>query len=152
MKRNIIETALGAVVLLVAIGFLFFAFRATGLTSADSGYEVIGEFDDASGLVPGAEVRMSGVKIGTVLSQSLDPETFFAKVVMSIDDSIRLPTDTSARIVADGLLGGNYVSLEAGADEEFLTDGGEIMLTQSAIVLEQVIGQFLYNKAADGGS
>ncbi|MEE9480776.1 MAG: outer membrane lipid asymmetry maintenance protein MlaD [Kiloniellales bacterium] len=147
MKRNIIETALGAVVLLVAIGFLFFAFRATGLTSADSGYEVIGEFDDASGLVPGAEVRMSGVKIGTVLSQSLDPETFFAKVVMSIDDSIRLPTDTSARIVADGLLGGNYVSLEAGADEETIASGGRLLYTQGAINVVDLLGRFIFSAA-----
>ena len=147
MKRNIIETVLGAVVLLVAIGFLFFAFRATGLTTAATGYEVIGEFDDASGLVPGAEVRMSGVKIGTVLSQSLDAETFFANVVMSIDDSIRLPTDTSARIVPDGLLGGNYVSLEAGADEETIASGGRLLYTQGAINVVDLLGRFIFSAA-----
>jgi phospholipid/cholesterol/gamma-HCH transport system substrate-binding protein len=147
MKRNIIETVLGAVVLLVAIGFLFFAFRSTGLTSAASGYEVIGAFDDASGLVPGAEVRMSGVKIGTVLSQSLDAETFDANVVMSIDDSIRLPTDTSARIISDGLLGGNYVSLEPGADEETIDSGGRLLYTQGAINVVDLLGRFIFSAA-----
>jgi phospholipid/cholesterol/gamma-HCH transport system substrate-binding protein len=147
MKRNIIETALGAVVLLVAIGFLFFAFRATGLTSGGSGYEVIAEFDDATGIVPGADVRMSGVKIGTVLSQSLDPETYFANVVMSIDDSIKLPTDTSARIVAEGLLGGNYVSLDPGADEETIASGGRLLYTQGAINVVDLLGRFIFSAA-----
>ena len=90
MKRNVIETVLGGVVLLVAVAFLVFAFRATGLSRA-GGYEISAQFDDATGLVSGTEIRMSGVPIGTVVSQSLDPVSFFANVVLSIDDAIELP-------------------------------------------------------------
>lgn len=151
MKRNIIETVLGAVVLLVAVGFLVFAFQSSGLSSGPDGYEVSAQFDDAAGLIPGAEVRLSGVKIGTVASQSLDPETYFANVVMSIDKSIRLPTDTSARIVPDGLLGGNYVSLEPGADEETIADGGQILFTQGAVNVVDLLGRFIFSAADSAG-
>ena len=108
MRRNIIETVIGGVVLIVAIGFVTLAFQSTKSGEID-GYSVIVEFDDASGLTVGTDVRMAGVKIGTVLSQKLDPQTFFAVVELGIDDSIKLPTDTSARIIPDGLLGGNFV-------------------------------------------
>lgn len=150
MKRNIIETVLGAVVLLSAVGFLIFAFRSTGLSSGD-GYEVVAQFDDAAGLAPGTEVRMSGVQIGTVVSQTLDPETFFANVVLSIDDSIKLPTDTSARIVPDGLLGGNYVSLEAGADIETIAPGGRLLYTQGAVNVMDLLGRFIFSGGDTGG-
>ena len=150
MKRNIIETVLGGVVLLVAAGFLIFAFRATGLSGGD-GYEITAQFDDASGLVSGTEVRMSGVQIGTVVSQSLDLETFYANVVLSIDDSIGLPTDTSAKIVADGLLGGNYIALEPGAEIEVIPAGGKLLYTQGAINVVDLLGRFIFGAADSGG-
>lgn len=150
MKRNIIETVLGGVVLLVAAGFLVFAFRATGVSSGD-GYEITARFNDASGLVSGTEVRMSGVQIGTVASLSLDLETFDAKVVLSIDDSIGLPTDTSAKIVSDGLLGGNYVALEPGAEIEIIPTGGRLLYTQGAINVVDLLGRFIFS-AADAAS
>ena len=123
MRRNIIETVMGGVVLLVAAGFIVLAFQS-GTISSPGGYQVTAEFDNASGLGPGSEVRMSGVKIGTVTNQSLDPDTFFAVITLNIsDESIKLPRDTSARIIADGLLGSNFIALEPGGDEETIAPG-----------------------------
>ncbi|MHA1600930.1 MAG: outer membrane lipid asymmetry maintenance protein MlaD, partial [Alphaproteobacteria bacterium] len=116
MHRNIIETVMGGVVLLVAAGFVYLAFQS-GSVGNGSGYLVSAEFDNASGLTTGSEVRMSGVKVGTVVDQRLDPDTFFAVVTISIVESIKLPRDTSARILADGLLGSNYVALEPGGED-----------------------------------
>jgi phospholipid/cholesterol/gamma-HCH transport system substrate-binding protein len=152
MKRNIIETVLGGIVLLVAVGFIVFAFRSVGLTSGAGGYEVTAEFDDASGLTPGTDVRMAGVKIGTVVSQRLDPETYFAEVVLSIDDSIELPSDTSARIVPEGLLGGNFVELEPGGDIETIEPGGEVEFTQGAINVVDLLGRFIFDSGDSAGA
>ena len=151
MRRNIIETVLGGIVLLVAVGFIVFAFRSAGLSGGAGGYEVIAEFDDASGLSPGTDVRMAGVKVGTVVSQRLDPDTFFAEVVLSIDDAIQLPSDTSARIVPEGLLGGNFVELEPGGDIEMIEPGGEVEFTQGAINVVDLLGRFVFG-AADSSS
>jgi phospholipid/cholesterol/gamma-HCH transport system substrate-binding protein len=146
MKRNIIETVIGAIVLCFAVGFVVIAFRA-GSVASSSGYEVIAEFDNASGLAPGSEVRMSGVKIGTVARQSLNPETFFAVISMNIDAEIELPMDSSARILADGLLGGSYVAVEPGGDEETIGPGGNIEFTQGAINMVDLLGRFIFSTA-----
>jgi len=152
MKRNIIETVLGGIVLIVAVGFIVFAFKSAGLTSGAGGYEITAEFDDASGLTPGTDVRMAGVKIGTVVSQRLNPETFFADVVLSIDDSIELPSDTSARIVPEGLLGGNFVELEPGGDIESIAPGGAVEFTQGAINVVDLLGRFVFGAADSAGT
>jgi len=147
MKRNIIETVLGGIVLLVAVGFLIFAFKSSGLSSGGDGYVITAEFDDASGVTPGTDVRMAGVKIGTVVSQDLDPKTFFARVVLSIDSSIGLPRDTSARIVPEGLLGSNFVELEPGGETDTIAPGGEIEFTQGAINVVDLLGRFVFGSA-----
>lgn len=146
MNRNIIETVMGGVVLLVAAGFVTLAFKSSSLNT-DSGYEVMANFDNASGLGPGSEVRMSGVKIGTVTSQTLDPDTFFAVVRIDIDESVKLPTDTSARIIADGLLGSNFIALEPGGEEEMIPPGGEISFTQGAINVVDLLARFIFAAA-----
>lgn len=151
MKRNIIETVLGGVVLLVAVGFLVFAFQSAGLSSGDGGYQVSADFTDASGLAPGAEVRMSGVKIGTVVSQSLDPETYDAVVILSIDDRVQLPLDTSARVIPDGLLGGNFVALEPGGDIDMIEPGGKLEFTQGAINVVDLLGRFVFSAGDKSG-
>ena len=151
MKRNIIETVLGGVVLLVATGFLIFAFQSSGLSSSGSGYEITAEFTDASGLAPGTEVRMSGVKIGTVVSQTLDPQTYDAVVLLSIDETIQLPLDTSARVIPDGLLGGNFVALEPGGDIDMIESGGKLEFTQGAINVVDLIGRFVFSARDNGG-
>ncbi|WP_422365947.1 outer membrane lipid asymmetry maintenance protein MlaD [Pelagibius sp.] len=148
MRRNMIETIMGAVVLLVAVSFVVFAFRTTSIDSANgSGYQLLVEFDDASGLVTGTDVRMAGVKVGSVLSQRLNPETYFAEVSLSIDETIKLPTDSSARIIPEGLLGGNYVALEPGGAEDYLSDGEQIQFTQGSINVVDLLGRFIFSAA-----
>ena len=112
---------------------------------------MIASFDNASGLSAGTDVRMAGVKIGTVAANDLDPETFLAKVTMNIDDNIKLPTDTSARIIPDGLLGGNFVSLEPGGEEELIKDGGVINFTQGSINVVDLLGRFIFSAAEAAG-
>ena len=150
MQRNVIETVMGGVVLIVAAIFVGIAFRS-GTVTTPAGYQVTAEFDDASGMGPGSEVRMSGVKIGTVHSQELDPETYFAVVTLNISESIKLPRDTSARIIADGLLGSNFIALEPGGDEEMIPPGGEITFTQGSINVVDLLGRFIFSAAAVGG-
>ncbi len=150
MNRNIIETVMGGVVLVVAAGFIALAFQS-GAATSPSGYQVTAEFDNASGLGPGSEVRMSGVKIGTVASQRLDPDTFFAVVTLDISDYIKLPRDTSARIIADGLLGSKFVALEPGGDEETIPPGGEITFTQGSINVVDLLGRFIFSAAEVAG-
>jgi phospholipid/cholesterol/gamma-HCH transport system substrate-binding protein len=150
MRRNIIETVMGGVVLLVAIVFLVFVFSSSGVRRV-SGYEVVAEFDDATGVASGTDVRMSGVKVGTVLSQELDPQSYFAEVTMSISQDVLLPSDTSARIVPEGLLGGNYVSLTPGGADENIEPGGRITQTQGAVNLMDLLGRFIFSSEQDGG-
>ncbi len=144
MRRNLIETILGGVVLVVAGLFLAFAYKSTGI-HAVSGYELFAKFDRIDGLKDGGDVRMSGIKVGTVIGQSLDPKTYLAVVRLSVDPSIRLPLDSAAEIVSDGLLGGKYMSLVPGAEEKMIEPGGEIKFTQSPLNLESLISQFMFS-------
>jgi phospholipid/cholesterol/gamma-HCH transport system substrate-binding protein len=145
MTRNLLETLLGAVVLIVAIGFLAFAYN-TSQVQQNGGYELIARFDKVDGLERGSDVRISGIKVGTVLDQTLDPETYRAEVRFSLREDIRLPADTSAAVVSNGLLGGKYLALVPGGDIEMLEPGGEITLTQSAVNLEDLIGHMIFNQ------
>ena len=145
MTRNLLETLLGAVVLIVAIGFLAFAYN-TSQVQQNGGYELIARFDKVDGLERGSDVRISGIRVGTVLDQTLDPETYRAEVRFSLREDIRLPADTSAAVVSNGLLGGKYLALVPGGDIEMLEPGGEITLTQSAVNLEDLIGHMIFNQ------
>lgn len=146
MHRNIIETVMGGVVLLVAIVFVVFAFRSSEVRTT-AGYTVIAAFDDASGINAGTDVRLAGVKIGTVAEQTLDPATFFAIITLNIDEAVKLPTDTSARIIPDGLLGGNYVALEPGGADENIPPGGKLEFTQGSINVVDLLGRFIFSVA-----
>ena len=146
MSRNLLETLLGAVVLIVAIGFLLFAYN-TSQVKQDGGYELIARFDKVDGLERGSDVRISGIKVGTVLDQTLDPETYRAEVRFSLREDIQLPADTSAAVVSNGLLGGKYLALVPGGDIEMLEPGGEVTLTQSAVNLEDLIGHMIFNQS-----
>ncbi|HLW28452.1 MAG TPA: outer membrane lipid asymmetry maintenance protein MlaD [Kiloniellales bacterium] len=150
MRKHVVETVLGAVVLVVAIGFIFFAYSATDLGPSTNGYEVEAIFDDASGVRTGTEVRMSGVRIGSVVAYDLDPDTFEAVVTLSIRDGIGLPKDTSARILPDGLLGGTFVSLSPGGDLEDIPPGGRITYTQGSINLMDLLGRFVFSGGSGG--
>jgi len=144
MGGNLVETLIGAVVLVVAAGFFFFAYGRADV-GAVSGYEVIAKFERIDGLSVGSDVRMSGIKIGTVLNQTLDPEDYLAVVRLSIDPSVKLPDDSSAEVVSDGLLGSKYMSLVPGGADEMIEVGGEIRFTQSSVSLEQLIGKFMFS-------
>ena len=145
MTRNILETLLGAVVLIVAVGFLAFAYNSSQIQQTD-GYELIARFDKVDGLERGSDVRISGIKVGSVLDQALDSETYRAEVRFSLREDVRLPADTSAAVVSNGLLGGKYLALVPGGDIEMLEDGDEVTLTQSAVNLEDLIGHMIFSQ------
>ncbi len=154
MSKKSIETGVGLFVLLGLAALLFVALKAANLTSfgqADS-YTVSARFDNIGGLKPRAPVRAAGVVVGRITAIRLDPKTYQGVVTMEIDRSYQFPKDSSAKILTAGLLGDQYVGLEAGGEIDNLAAGATIKQTQSAVVLENLIGQFLFNKAADAGS
>ena len=142
--RNMIETVMGAVVLVVAAMFLAFAYSHSSLRAV-SGYEVLARFDRVDGVSDGTDVRISGIKIGTVIDQRLDPDRYLAVVRMSIDPKIKLPTDTVAEVASEGLLGGRYLALIPGGETEMIKPGGEIKFTQSPVDLVQMLGKFMFS-------
>jgi len=142
--RNMIETVMGAVVLVVAAMFLAFAYSHSSLRAV-SGYEVLARFDRVDGVSAGTDVRISGIKIGTVTDQRLDPDRYLAVVRMSIDPKIKLPTDTVAEVASEGLLGGRYLALIPGGETEMIKPGGEIKFTQSPVDLVQMLGKFMFS-------
>jgi phospholipid/cholesterol/gamma-HCH transport system substrate-binding protein len=153
MSKRSIETLVGLFVLLGMAALLFLALKAANLASfgQHKGYTVTAKFDNIGGLKPRAPVRSAGVTVGRVLSISLDPRTYQGLVRMEIDNFIKFPKDTSAKILTSGLLGDQYIGLEPGAMEKELAGGDVITQTQSAVVLENLIGQLIFNRAAEAG-
>lgn len=146
MGRNLIETLMGAVVLVVAGFFLWFAYSSTNVRPV-RGYNVVAKFERVDGLGTGSDVRLSGIKVGTVVDQKLEPNTYLAVVTISLDSQVRLPTDTVAQITSEGLLGSNFISLVPGADEKVIPPGGEVRFTQAPVNLVQMLGKFIFNSA-----
>jgi phospholipid/cholesterol/gamma-HCH transport system substrate-binding protein len=144
MRGNVIETVMGAVVIVVAGLFLVFAYN-TSQRRAVSGYEVVADFSRIDGIRQGSDVRISGIKIGSVTAEELDPKTFLALVRMSIDPSVRLPDDTVAEIISAGLLGDKYMSLVPGGSDTVIPPGGKIKFTQSSVSLENLVGQMIFS-------
>ena len=149
MKRSVIETVLGALVLLIACVFLFYSYEVAQV-STDGGYEVTADFSTIGGLSSGDSVQISGVKIGTVTNVELDPVTYLARVHMSIDSEYQLPLDTAALISSESLLGGQYLELQPGAEEDYIEDGGRVEFTQAPQNLEQLLGQFIFSMQDSG--
>jgi phospholipid/cholesterol/gamma-HCH transport system substrate-binding protein len=152
MRGNVIETVMGAVVLVVAALFLVFAYKTSQLRTV-SGYEVRADFSRIDGIRQGSDVRISGVKVGTVLAEDLDPKTFLARIRMSVDPAIQLPEDTVAQVTSSGLLGDKYMSLTPGGSDKNIPPGGTIRYTQSSVSLENLIGQMIFSTPGkkDGG-
>ena len=148
MKRSLVETILGAVVLLATGMFLLYSIETADIADTD-GYEVTADFSSVGGLKAGDIVQISGVKVGTVARVELVPETYLARVYMNIRDQYKVPTDTAALITSEGLLGGQYMALEPGADEEMIEPGGVIQYTQAPQNLEQLLGQFIFSMQDD---
>jgi phospholipid/cholesterol/gamma-HCH transport system substrate-binding protein len=153
MGKKSIETLVGVFVLLGMLGLVFLAMKAANLGSVGGSdtYSVQARFDNIGGLKPRAPVRAAGVTVGRVRSISLDAKTFQGVVTLDIEKAYAFPKDTAAKILTAGLLGDQYIGLEPGGDDKNLAAGETIAQTQSAVVLENLIGQFLTNKA-DGAA
>ena len=146
MRRNLIETILGGVVLAVAALFLVSAYSNASLRAVQ-GYQLFAKFDRVDGLKEGSDVRLSGIKVGTVISQKIDPQSYLAIVRMNIIPSIKLPTDTAAEIVSDGLLGSRYMALVPGAADTMIEPDGEIQFTEPPLNIETLVGRFIFGQA-----
>lgn len=150
MKRSIVETVLGAIVIFTAVVFLTFSYN-TADVGASGGYEVVADFSGIGGLKPGDDVQISGVKVGIIRDVVLNHETFLARVHLSLASDLKLPVDTAALISSESLLGGLYLALEPGAEEDTIPPGGRIQYTQAPQNLEQLLGQFIFSMQQDDG-
>ena len=139
---------MGAIVLLTAVAFVSLAYEAANIRGTD-GYELEAEFGATGGLSVGDDVRISGIKVGRISRQELDPVTYAARIVMSLDERIRIPSDSSARITAASLLGGNYLELIPGADEDMMQPGEVIYDTRDPVSLTDLLGKAVFSAAND---
>ena len=151
MQRKSLDIWVGLFVLLGAVALMFLALKAGNMSSFsfDKTYTVSSRFDNIGGLKPRAPVKSAGVVVGRVGDISFDDQDYRALVTLQLQERYKFPKDSSAKILTSGLLGEQYVGLEPGGDEANLTAGDQIKMTQSAIVLENLISQFLYSKAAE---
>jgi len=144
MQRNMLEVVMGAVVLLAAAGFIVLAYEAADMKGA-GGYQIIAEFGSTGGLSVGDDVRISGIKVGQIIAQELDPVTYVAKVSMSIDPTVKIPSDSSARITSASLLGGNYLELLPGGADKVLETGAIIYDTRDPVSLTDLLGKAVFS-------
>lgn len=144
MKSNTFEAIVGAFVIILSLVFLFYGFSTMKLQNSDN-YNISALFNRIDGIKIGSDIRMSGIKIGTVANQELDNSSFEAKVLMSIDSKILIPDDSSAKITSDGLLGGNYISIEPGGSDIYLLNNEEIFFTQGSVDLIGLVGEALFS-------
>lgn len=150
MRTRTLEIGVGAFMLLGMLALAIMAIQVSGLSpkSADRTYELLAYFDNVGSLRPRAKIAMAGVTIGQVKTVELDKDTYTAKVVMAIDQQVdNIPIDSTASIVTAGLLGEQYISISIGGDEAFLREGERFEDTQSALILEELIGKFLLGAA-----
>lgn len=144
-RRSFAEVITGLVVLIVAVGFLGYAVANSGQTSVGGGYPLYASFNSIAGLNMGSDVRLAGVKIGVVDSATIDPKTYLADVKMTIRQGVQLPKDTSITVASESLLGGEYLSVQPGADETMLQPGQKVTYTQGAISLQDLLGKFIFS-------
>ena len=154
MERSKSDIWVGLFVLIGAAAIVFLALQSANLLSLNlqRSYQVVAKFDNIGGVKRQAAVKSAGVVVGRVESISFDDKSFQARVTLALDSRYAFPKDSSLKILTSGLLGEQYIGVEAGADEKTLAAGDTITTTQSAVVLENLIGQFLYNKAADASA
>ena len=143
MNRRFAETAVGAVVVAIAAWFLVFAYNSSEFRPV-AGYPLSAKFNSVGGLAPGNDVRIGGVKIGSVLDQRIDPADFRAVIVFSVRSDLKLPDDTVAAITSDGLLGGKYLRLEPGRTQTMLAANGTLKNTRDALSLEDMLGRAIF--------
>ncbi len=142
MKENVAETIIGAAVLVIAGAFFFFMSQTAGVSGSSGNYGLVARFQSAEGISVGSDVRLAGVKIGSVTSMTLDPETYLASTTLSISDTIKIPDDSEVGVATEGLLGGAFIEISAGGSEFMLGDGEEVLNTQSAVSLLSLLLRF----------
>jgi phospholipid/cholesterol/gamma-HCH transport system substrate-binding protein len=152
MKQNLMETAVGALVIAIAAAFFIYVYTTTGMGQNQSGYRLTASFKNVEGINIGSDVRLSGIKVGSVIDQALDSKSFDAKLTFAIDPVVQLPDDTTAKITSEGLLGGKFIALEPGGSETILADGGELTYTQGALDIWSLVSDFMFsNRGKDAG-
>ena len=159
MQNNVVETLIGAAVIGIAAVFLFFAYGTSDEVDVNKGYRVTARVSNAAGLAPGTDVRIAGVKVGTVVDSKLDRETFEAVLTLSIEQNVKLAEDTSFSCGIESLLGGNYVILQPGAglememggEPQYLEDGDQISLATGCLELGSLIGQVVFGTGEAAG-
>ncbi|MEI8320802.1 MAG: outer membrane lipid asymmetry maintenance protein MlaD [Alphaproteobacteria bacterium] len=144
MREHLTETIVGGIVVVIALFLLTYAYISTR-NDDQGGYEILVKFDRADGLVQGSDVKVSGIRIGTVHKLVLDPIKYLAVATLKIEPTVTLPVDTSASIVSESLLGGKYIALVPGGADEMLKPGEDIKYAQSSIILENLIGQLIFS-------
>ena len=151
MASNVAETVIGAVVLAVAGGFLVYAAQTSDVRVGGGAYELVANFRKAEGVTVGGDVRISGVKVGSVRDMSLNTETYQARVVMGIRPDVSIPEDSAATIATDGLLGGAHVAIQPGGSEFMLEPGDEFSFTQGSVNILDLVGRAISGGGGDGG-
>ncbi len=150
MHSNTVETVVGAVVIAIAAAFFFYVYTTTTRAVGGGGYHVSAEFDNIGSVAVGTDVRVAGIKVGTVTAQDLNPESYQARIVMTIDPKVRLADDSSAKVTSEGLLGSNYIAVDPGGSETRLEDGGEILSTQGAVDFWKLVSETLFSQSRGG--
>ena len=148
MQRDVIEPIVGALVLLIAGAFAWFAYTTTGF-GGGNGYEIVASFDRVGSLGTGSDVRVSGVKVGTVTALALDPKTFLADVRFSVGRTVEIPDDSVAQITSEGLLGSQFLNVVPGASDTMVKPGGRLKYTQAPVDLMQLLGKFMFSLGGD---
>ena len=148
MRRNILEIVMGLIVIVGAIAFTGLVYRAADINNS-AGYEIGAEFGTTGGLVVGDDVRLSGIKIGQITGQSLDPVTYVARIDMRIQEHVHLPADSAARITQASLLGGNFLEIIPGAAEDMLAQGEVIYDTHDPVSLSDLLGRIVFQSSAE---
>ncbi len=143
--RNPIEVLTGILVLIVAVGFLGYAIANSGTGPSGAGYPLYAGFDNIAGLNIGSDVRLAGVKIGSVQAEAIDPKTYLARVTLDIRQGVSLPKDSSISVSSESLLGGVYLAISPGGDEQMLKPGEAFTATQGAISLQDLLGKFIFS-------
>ena len=152
MAQNPTEVIVGGVVLAAAVGFVVYAAQATGYSRAVSGYELHASFRSVEGITVGADVKLAGVKVGTITGLALNPKTYFADATINVKNGVELPDDSAILISQDGLLGGAYVELVPGGSPDNLKPGGEIEDTQGAVSLISLLMKFVSGNSSGGNA
>ena len=149
MNKKPVETIMGIVVIFVAAFFLYFAYQVSDLQVV-KGYDINARFLKVGGLNVGSDVRINGIKVGTVIAQNLDPEDYVADVKLSISSNIQLPKDSVVSIVSDGLVGNKFIKIEPGKSKEFLQNGDTVANTKDFITLEDMVGEIIFMVTDNG--